>query len=67
MADFSYFRTSQAIITQFKQACKEYIAVEINAFNLQKSKGKGLEDSNAIGDTDVFVVVPIGGAIVHPR
>ena len=28
-------------------------------------KGKGLEDSNAIGDTDVFVVVPIGGAIVH--
>ena len=30
-------------------------------------KGKVLEDSNTIGDTDVFVVVPIGGAIVHPR
>ena len=30
-------------------------------------KGRVLEDSNAIGDTDVFVVVPIGGAIVHPR
>ena len=28
---------------------------------------KGLEDSNAIGDTNVFVVVPIGGDIVHPR
>ena len=30
-------------------------------------KGKGLENSNAIGDMDVFVVVPIGGAIVHSR
>ena len=30
-------------------------------------KGKGLESANAIGDTDVFVVVPIGGAIIHPR
>ena len=28
-------------------------------------KGRVLEDSNAIGDTDVFGVVPIGGAIVH--
>ena len=27
----------------------------------------GLENANAIGDTDVFGVVPIGGAIVHPR
>ena len=26
-----------------------------------------MESANAIGDTDVFVVVPIGGAIVHPR
>ena len=30
-------------------------------------KGRVLEDSNTIGDTDVFGVVPIGGAIVHPR
>ena len=30
-------------------------------------KGRVLEDSNAIGDTDVSGVVPIGGAIVHPR
>ena len=30
-------------------------------------KWKGLENSNAIGDTNVFGVVPIGGAIVHPR
>ena len=30
-------------------------------------KGRVLEDSNAIGDTDVFGVIPIGGAIVHPR
>ena len=30
-------------------------------------KGRVLEDPNAIGDTDVFGMVPIGGAIVHPR
>ena len=30
-------------------------------------KGRVLENSNAIGDTVVFGVVPIGGAIVHPR
>ena len=30
-------------------------------------KGRVLEDSNTIGDTDVFGMVPIGGAIVHPR
>ena len=29
-------------------------------------KGRVLEDSNAIGDTDVFGVVWIGGAILHP-
>ncbi len=29
--------------------------------------GRVLEDSNAIGDMDVFVVVPISGAIIHPR
>ena len=34
---------------------------------LQECKGMGLECANAIWDTDVFVVVPIGGAIVHPR
>ena len=30
-------------------------------------KGRVLKDSNAIRDTGVFGVVPIGGAIVHPR
>ena len=33
----------------------------------KKVNGTSLEGANAIGDTDVFVVVPIGGAIVHPR
>ena len=46
---------------------KSILAAESKACNLQESKGKGLGNSNAIGDTDVFVVVPIGGAIVHPR
>ena len=40
---------------------------ESKACNLQECKWKGLEDSITIGDTNVFVVVPIGGAIVHPR
>ena len=30
-------------------------------------KGWVLEDSNGVGGTDVVGVVPIGGAIVHPR
>ena len=37
------------------------------ACNLQESKGMGLECANAIGDTKIFGVVPIGGDIVHPR
>ena len=31
------------------------------------NKGMGLECANAIGDTEIFGVVPIGGAILHPR
>ena len=40
---------------------------EVKHATCKNVKGKGLENSNATGDTDVFVVVPIGGAIVHPR
>ena len=32
-----------------------------------EGKGEEFEKANAIGDTYVFVVVPIGGAIIHPR
>src|SRR3954463_12563586 len=46
---------------------KSIKASESKACNLQECKGKGLENSNAIGDTDVFPVVRIGGAILHPR
>ena len=63
-----------AILAQVKQSshnsskhAKSILAAESKACNLQECKGKGLENSNAIGDTDVFVMVPIGGAIVHPR
>ena len=63
-----------AILGQVKQSshnsskhAKSILAAESKACNLQECKGTGLENSNAIGDTDVFVVVPIGGAIVHPR
>ena len=41
--------------------------MESKACNLQESKGMGLECANAIGDTETFGVVTIGGAIVHPR
>ena len=46
---------------------KSILAAESKACNLQECKGKGLEKSNAIGDMDVFPVVRIGGAILHPR
>ena len=73
---FPNFNTWQilAILGQVKQSshnsskhAKSILAAESKACNLQECKGKGLENSNAIGDTDVFGVVPIGGAIVHPR
>ena len=41
--------------------------MESKACNLQESKGMGLEYANAIGDMEIFGVVPIGGVIVHPR
>ena len=34
---------------------------------LRISNGMGLECANAIGDMEIFGVVLIGGAIVHPR
>ena len=34
---------------------------------LQECKGMGFECANTIGDTKIFGVVPIGGAIVHPH
>src|SRR3954468_17018478 len=46
---------------------KSIYAAESKACNLQECKRKGLENSNAIGDTDVFPVVQTGGAILHPR
>ena len=60
------FGTSLTITIHVKQACKEYMSNGNKACNLQECKGMGLECANAIGDTDVFGVVPIGGAIVHP-
>ena len=63
-----------AILGQVKQSshnsskhAKSILAAESKACNLQECKGKGLENSNAIEDTDVFPVVRIGGAILHPR
>ena len=41
--------------------------MESKACNLQESKAIGLECANAIRDTEIFGMVLIGGAIVHPR
>ena len=59
--------TSLTNTIHIEQACKECMNSESKSCNLQECKGKGLENLNSIGDTDVFVMVPIGGAIVHPR
>ena len=45
---------------------KSIWAAESKACNLQESKDMGLECANAIGDSDVFGVVPVGGFIVLP-
>ena len=63
MADFrnlaqvkqsTYTCNSKIIATEFKTSAIE-------------GKEEEFEKANAIGDMDVFVVVPIGGAIVHPH
>ena len=56
---------AQSDVQTMKQSVS--LSFESKACNLQECKGKGLENSNAIGDTDVFPVVRIGGAILHPR
>ena len=58
------FNHSQYISSKL---AKSIWAAESKACNLQECKGMGLNYANAIGDTDVFVVVLIGGAIVHTR
>ena len=63
MADFS----NLAQIKQSTYTCNsKSIATESKTI-ASEGKGRSLECANAIGDTYVFVVVPIGGAIVHPR
>ena len=63
MADFS----NLAQVKQSTYTCNsKSIAAECKTIAYE-GKGEEFEEANAIGDTDVFVVVPIGGAIVHPR
>ena len=42
-------------------------AAESKSCKLQECKGMGLECANAVEDMEIFGVVQIGGAIVHPR
>ena len=63
MADFSNF----AQVKQSTYTCNsKSIAAECKTIAYE-GKGRSLEGANTIGDTDVLSVVPIGGAIVHPR
>ena len=63
MADFS----NLAQVRQSTYTCNsKSIAAECKTIAYE-GKGEEFEKANAIGDMDVFVVVPIGGAIVHPR
>ena len=63
MADFS----NLAQVKQTTYTCNsKSIASECKTIAYE-GKGMGLECANAIGDRDVFGVVPIGGAIIHPR
>ena len=63
MADFSNI----AQVKQSTYTCNsKCIAPECKTIAYE-GKGEEFEKANAIGDIDGFVVVPIGGAIVHPR
>ena len=63
MADFS----NLAQVKQSTYTCNsKSIAAECKTIAYE-GKGEKFEKANAIGDTDVFAVVLIGGAIVHPR
>ena len=58
---FNIHNTSQASMQRVYEQRK------VKHATCKNVNGRVLEDSNAIGDTDVFGMVPIGGAIVHPR
>ena len=61
MADFSNLaRVKQSTYTYNSKS----IAAECKTIAYE-GKGSSLECANAIGDTEIFGVVPIGGAIVH--
>ena len=64
VGDYHNFKHSQYNSSKHAKSIR---AAGSKACNLQECKGMGLESANAIGDTDVFGVVPIGGAIVHPH
>ena len=62
MEDFS----NLAQVKKSTYTCKpKSIAAECKTIAYE-DKREGFEEADAIGDTDVFDVVPIGGAIVHP-
>ena len=56
------FNHSQYISSKHAKSIR---AADSKACNLQQSKGMRLECANAIGDTEIFGMVPIGGAIVY--
>ena len=63
MEDFS----NLAQVRQSTYTCNsKSIAAESKTIAYE-GKEEEFEKANAIGDTDVFVRVPLGGAIVHPR
>ena len=63
MADFS----NLAQVKQSTYKCNsKIIAVECKTIAYE-GKGEEFEKATTIEDTDVFVVFPIGGAIIRPR
>ena len=58
---------SRSLLERRSRGVTVYEQRKVKHATCKNVKGRVLEDSNAIGDTDVFVVVPIGGAIIHPR
>ena len=63
MADFS----NLAQVKQSTYTCNSKNIVAECKTIAYEGKGEEFEKANAILDADVFVVVLMGGAIVHPR
>ena len=67
LADFSNLEQVKQSQYNSSKHSESIWAAESKACNLQESKWEEFGGSKRNVDTEIFGMVPIGGAIVHPR